>query len=295
MRYSLRILFVVQLLLVVGLGCATPNALALSEPQAPSTKSAFVIVTDVDDTIKVSHILDPIGKVIRFFQDPVAFAGMSTLYHSLLDQANQQGRDHGFAVVSGTPFILGFSVWNFLSEFRFPDPGFLATRPIGKETYDFKSDEIAKLLDQQSLDEADILMIGDDTEHDHAAYMFAKKNVADLRKMNTQVFIRRVSGQAVNAGETFAFDSAADIAVVQFANGRLSESALAKVFAEIETEQRLERLFVPGEYCPDAASPRLSRDPRVAGVSAPVLKRLENVENHLRRVCEGLSVWFLNN
>ena len=271
MKYSLRIILLFQLLLVVGIGCATPNALALSEPQNPAEKSAFVIVTDVDDTIKVSHILDPIGKVIRFFQDPIAFAGMSTLYHALLDQANQQGRDHGFAVVSGTPFILGFSVWNFLSEYRFPEPNFLATRPIGKETYDFKSDEIARLLDQQSLEAADLLMIGDDTEHDHAAYVFAKRNVADLRKMNTQIFIRRVSGKAANVGETFAFDSAVDIAVVQFAQGRLSEQALAKVFAEVETEQRLERLFVPGEYCPNASSPRLSRDPRVAGVAAPAL------------------------
>jgi len=295
MTHSLRTLFVLQLLLALGVGCTTPRAMALSESGTPSQKSAFVLLTDVDDTIKVSHIMDPIGKILRFFQEPIAFAGMSKLYNELLDEANRQGRDHGFATVSGTPFLLEYSIWDFLEEFGFPGPGVLSTRPIGMATYEFKSDEIAKILDSNSLNGADLLMVGDDTEHDHAAYVFAKQNVADLRKMNTQIFIRRVSGQAANSGETFAFDSAADIAVVQFANGRLSEAALAKVFAEVETEQRLERLFVPGEYCPDASSPRLSRDSRVAGISAPVLKRLEKVENHLRRVCEGLSLWFRNN
>lgn len=286
-------IFLVSLTPVGGL--TTQKAFAVSVAAPVENKTPFVLLTDVDDTIKVSHIMDPIGKVLRFFQEPVAFAGMSVLYNELLNEANRQGRDHGFAAVSGTPFLLEYSIWDFLAEFGFPDPQILSTRPLAVETLDFKSDEIAKILDSKLLNGASVVMVGDDTEHDHAAYVFAKRNVADLRNMNTQIFIRRVSGSAVNGGDTFAFDSAADIAVVQFANGRLSESALAKVFAEIETEHRLERLFVPGEYCPDASSPRLSRDARLAGLAAPVLKRLEKVENHLREVCKGLSAWFLNN
>lgn len=285
----------VSFLVAAATNLSVPTEARSQVSTASEGKTAFVIVTDVDDTIKVSHILDPIGKVIRFFQDPIAFAGMSTLYHALLNEANESGRDHGFAVVSGTPFILELAIWNFLSEFRFPEPSFLITRPIDKQTFDFKSNEIAKLLDQRTLDRADVLLIGDDTEYDYSAYAFAKKNVADLRSMNTQIFIRRVSGEAPNVGETFAFDSAADIAVIQYAYGRLSEKRLADVFAEVETEQRLQRLFVPGEYCPDESSPRLSEDPRVAHVNTAIISRLKKVENHLRRVCRGLSVWFLNN
>jgi hypothetical protein len=266
-----------------------------TEPTAPFHQSAFVIVTDVDDTIKVSHVLDPIRKVWRFFDEPVAFSGMSTLYNALMDQANRSGRDHGFAVVSGTPVLLEWAVWKFLETFQFPAPTFLSTRPIAKETFEFKSDEIAKLLDQKGLEGADVLLIGDDTEHDQRAYEFAKKNVGDLRSMNTQIFIRRVSGHAPNSGDAFAFDSAADIAVVQYAFGRLSANHLNQIFQEVETEQNLERLFVPGEYCPDDSAVRLSDDVRMAKVDSAVLLRLKKVENHLRRVCRDLPRWLLSN
>jgi phosphatidate phosphatase APP1 len=260
-----------------------------------SQKAPFVLITDVDDTIKVSHILDPVGKVIRFLADPVAFAGMSTLYHQLLDHANRDGRDHGFAVVSGTPWVLGWSVWEFLGEFAFPEASILATRPIAVDTLEFKSDEISKILDQDALNGAQIVLVGDDTEADHEAYSAAKRQVADLRKMKTEIFIRRVSERVVSQGDTFAFDSAADIAVVQFLGGRLTEADVEKVFREIEAESDLENLFVPGGYCPDFQQGRLSDDKRIAKVPRAMLDRLTEVENHLRRICSESSSWFAAN
>jgi hypothetical protein len=168
-------------------------------------------------------------------------------------------------------------------------------RPIAVETLEFKSDEISKILDQEALDGGQIVLVGDDTEADHAAYLAAKRQVADPRKMKTEIFIRRVSGRAVNQGDTYAFDSAADIAVVQFLGGRLSQADVEKVFREIETESDLENLFVPGEYCPGFQQERLSDDKRIAKVPRVMLERLTEVENHLRRVCSESSSWFAAN
>lgn len=280
----------------IFLACLSFPAVPWAQTSQPSSQKApFVLISDVDDTIKVSQILDPVGKVIRFLADPVEFAGMSTLYHQLLDHANRDGRDHGFAVVSGTPWVLGWSVWEFLEEFAFPEASIVSMRPIAVDTLEFKSDEISKILDQDALNGGQIVLVGDDTEVDYDAYLAAKRQVADLRKMNTEIFIRRVSGQAVNQGDTYAFDSAADIAVVQFLGGRLSQPAVEKVFREIEAENDLENLFVPGHYCPGFRQGRLSDDTRVSKAPQAILLRLTEIEDHLRRVCSGSSSWFAAN
>lgn len=297
LKFSCLTLAMVTSLVLVSVGWTSPVVAAtidgdLGGVSPIGAKTPFVLITDVDDTIKVSQILDPVGKVIRFLTDPVAFAGMSTLYHQLLDHANRDGRDYGFAVVSGTPWILGFSVWEFLEDFAFPEASIVATRPLATETLAFKSDEISKILDQNALNGGHVLMVGDDTEVDYAAYQAAKGQVADLRAMTTEIFIRRVSGSANNQSETYAFDSAADIAVVQFLGGRLTEAEVEVVFAEVEAERDLEKLFVPGQYCPTTQHGRLSQDSRVAKLPSKMRARLAVVEDHLRRVCSENSYWF---
>ncbi|MBN8539343.1 MAG: hypothetical protein J0L82_03070 [Deltaproteobacteria bacterium] len=287
--------FVTRIFICISIFSCFLSVPAVSKAQLastpPSQKTPFVLITDVDDTIKVSHILDPVGKVIRFLADPVAFAGMSTLYHQLLDHADRDGRANGFAVVSGTPWVLGWSVWEFLEEFAFPEPSIVAMRPIATDTLEFKAVEISKILDQDTLNGSDIVLVGDDTEVDYDAYEVAKQQMANLRKMKTEIFIRRVSGRAPNQGDVYAFDSAADIAVVQFLGGRLSQSEVEKVFTEIESENDLENLFVPGEYCPNFHQGRLSGDGRLAKAPQVMLARLTEIENHLRRVCSENS-WF---
>ncbi len=285
--------FVTGLALWIAIFSFSLQGAEAAELVAP--KTPLVLISDVDDTIKVSQILDPVGKVIRFLADPVAFAGMSTLYHRLLDHANRDGRDHGFAVVSGTPWVLGWSVWEFLEAFSFPEASIVAMRPIATDTLEFKADEISKILDQDSLIGGHLILVGDDTEVDHDAYTAAKRQVADLRNMKTEIFIRRVSGRAVNQAGTYAFDSAADIAIVQFLGGRLSQADVEKVFEEIENENDLENLFVPGEYCPDLQQGRLSRDARVSKAPRALLARLAKIEDHLRRVCSDSSSWFSAN
>lgn len=269
---------------------------------AAATKP-YVLITDVDDTIKVSHVVDPVSKVIRFLSDPVSFAGMSTLYHAMIDEAGVQGQDTNFVVLSGTPSLFESSIWNFLELFNFPEPTQVTTRPMLENTQQYKTDVVGKIANRleskTKAKDSVLVMIGDDTEFDFAAYSAATRRRRTQGKGKTQIYIRRVTGQANATVGTqpgaSAFDSAADIAVLEFIAGRLPMTAVQAVFREIENEQEAERLFVPEEYCASGDRTRLSRvltgsNPGAAQVPAAVLAGLIAVEDHLRERCDSLAL-----
>ena len=77
------------------------------------------LISDIDDTIKHTHILRGKLHVVKttFFDRPEAVDGMSDLYHSLYTKANT-----GFHYVSNSPWQLFPTLRQFFHENRFP-PG----------------------------------------------------------------------------------------------------------------------------------------------------------------------------
>lgn len=256
----------------------------------------FVLVTDIDDTIKVSHILDPIAKVVRFLSTPVSFAGMASLYNLLLIEADRAGLNAEFSVVSGTPNLLRGSVLRFVDDFGFPDPEIVFTRPLTASTLPYKIEKVGEILNRPDMRDAVVLLIGDDTEHDPAAYHRADHDIGGRAGFKSDIYIRRVKGgtRAVSTRQVF-FDSAADIALLEHARGRLSRQSVLAVFDEVEYERDFERLFVPGEYCPGTSSPRMSEDVRVADVAPDLLQRLRGIEQRLRAHCVLSQEWLRQN
>lgn len=245
--------------------------------------SAYVLVTDVDDTIKVSHIRDVVDRTVRFVAEPKSFAGMELLYHRMLkSQPNSE-----FAVVSGAPRALQFSLQWFLMAFGFPAANYLQMRDLFEDTALFKIKAISNLFRFNERDGAVVVMVGDDTEQDPYVYDDISKNYY----IEPTVYIRRVSNRGIGAGAQY-FDSAADLAVLEFLAGRLEPQDVYDVYKSILSEAELSRLFVPGEYCPGLQSPRLSSTVQRTFLEPAMIKGLLDVENHLRQACRGTAEWF---
>ncbi|MBK7892984.1 MAG: hypothetical protein IPJ84_19665 [Bdellovibrionales bacterium] len=245
--------------------------------------SAYVLVTDVDDTIKVTHVRDVVDRTVRFFTEPQSFAGMDLLYKRMLNS-----QPHGeFAVVSGAPRAVQMAVQWFLVAFGFPAPSYLQTREMFEDTALFKIKAISNLFRFNERDGAVVVMVGDDTEQDPFVY----DNVSKNYYIEPTVYIRRVSNRGIGAGAQY-FDSAADIAVLEFLAGRLEPQDVYDVYKSILSEAELPRLFVPGEYCPGDSSPRLSSTVPRTFLEPAMIKGLIDVENHLRRACRGTAEWF---
>ncbi len=245
--------------------------------------SAYVLVTDVDDTIKVTHVRDVVDRTVRFFTEPKSFAGMELLYHRLLNS-----QPHGeFAVVSGAPRAVQMAVQWFLVAFGFPAPSYLQTREMFEDTALLKIKAISNLFRFNERDGSVVVMVGDDTEQDPYVY----DNISKNYYIEPTVYIRRVSNRGIGAGAQY-FDSAADIAVLEFLAGRLEPQDVYDVYKSILSETELSRLFVPGEYCPNDSSPRLSTTVPRTFLEPAMIKGLIEVENHLRRACRGTAEWF---
>lgn len=245
--------------------------------------SAYVLVTDVDDTIKVTHVRDVVDRTVRFFTEPKSFAGMELLYHRML---NSQPHPE-FAVVSGAPRAVQISLQWFLAAFGFPAPSYLQMREMFEDTALFKIKAISNLFRFNERDGSVVVMVGDDTEQDPFVYDDISKNYY----IEPTVYIRRVSNRGIGAGARY-FDSAADIAVLEFLAGRLESQDVYDVYRSILSEVELSRLFVPGEYCPNDSSPRLSATVPRTFLEPAMINGLIDVENHLRRACRGTAEWF---
>lgn len=141
-----------------------------------------VVVSDIDDTIKVSHVLDPDSAVGNALKVGNVFRGMSYLY-SLIQASHHQTQ---FFYLTNAPQV-GFDRIHarFLEIHEFPNGDLLLRRNITDNEHKIRS--LRKIVDDNS--GAQFILIGDNGERDPAFY-----NQIRLERPNENftVFIREV-------------------------------------------------------------------------------------------------------
>lgn len=134
-----------------------------------SLKSAFgfqnktLIISDVDDTLKVVHVLN-IWDAIRWgFQTDHRFYGMNDLYNRIA----QENQDAEFIYLSNAPEYLMKDVHEkFLKKGNFPEGIYIPRRVDPASTH--KYNHIRQLLDEKKPDQ--VILIGDNGERDAIVY-----------------------------------------------------------------------------------------------------------------------------
>ncbi|KAL0572548.1 hypothetical protein V5O48_009405 [Marasmius crinis-equi] len=146
----------------------------------PSGSDGFGVISDIDDTIKISNVLDKVKLAkATLFDDPTPVPGMPELYKSLATSLSKPQ----FIYISGSPYQL----YPFLREFvatSFPDsrgPLFLRNLTItdldlildsfsedANKKLEYKLSQIARV--QAMYPSKSFLSIGDSTEKDPEIY-----------------------------------------------------------------------------------------------------------------------------
>lgn len=195
--------------------------------------SSFILVSDVDDTVKISHVLDR-DDALRRAATELVFAGMPELYGQML--AGDSSPEH-LRFISGN--IFEHKVRETLTDSGFP-PYKLTIRDLSNaagSVSEYKSKQMRQLY---GMSQDSFILIGDDTESDPEVYsMFAtSKNKGQV----LAIYIRRVTGRAVPA-DCIPFVTAFDVATHEYLSGRLSlDRALVVGNAVYNSE---DRTFLP--------------------------------------------------
>lgn len=148
--------------------------LALSLSQSLFAEGPRILVSDIDDTIKVSHVLDKDSTVANAFTRKNAFLGMPELYQAL----KAEGRIDRVLYLSNAPVWLMYPFHKkFLKRTGFPVDGLLLRKDIRDS--DHKVNALRQLI--RTAQPSELVLIGDNGEEDTTKYAKIAKEFPDLK------------------------------------------------------------------------------------------------------------------
>ncbi|MGZ3695691.1 MAG: phosphatase domain-containing protein, partial [Bdellovibrionota bacterium] len=138
-----------------------------------SKQPSLLLLSDLDDTIKISNTTSKLVTVYRGLFRSSAFIGMAQLYEELL--LGNPGSE--FHIVSSSPPAIRKKIEYFLAKNKFP-PAKLTLRDWLRQTSipAYKRGAILELIEKS---ESMVVLIGDDTEHDPEVFAAAAEKFPD--------------------------------------------------------------------------------------------------------------------
>ena len=205
--------------------------------QAPEQSALFnapiLLISDLDDTIKISHTTSRLITFYRGLFRSSAFAGMPQLYREILANSDQSH----FCIISSSPPAIRKKIERFLHKHKLP-PAELILRDWLRQTnvFAYKRESISARV---RASEIPVLLVGDDTEHDpevfaHVADQFPEKVLAR--------YVRKVRSRPLPEG-SYGFYTAFDLACAELASGRLSSHQALRVGESVLNSEKSSRLI----------------------------------------------------
>lgn len=191
--------------------------------------SKIMIVSDIDDTIKWSHILGP-GVLFDGLDYHLAFKGMPELYTSLTKAGAQ------VFYVTGAPDILIAQLQlnsipqKVVSTNHFPD-GKIFLHQLGESTEDFKVATITGIMKDKDNLAFDFILIGDNGEKDIVTYTRVRQD-HDIGSRVKEVYIHKIynGGSSLEPmADQHPFVTAADLAAMLYGGNFLGAEDLTNV------------------------------------------------------------------
>lgn len=227
-----------------------------------SEKLAFV--SDIDDTIKVTNVLDYADLLYRYWRGNTTFAGMSTLYQGLAQKVEK------IAYLSGSPQSQKENLVQLLfKKDQFPEGELLLSNWwLWKSTDKFKLEELTRISKQYS----SMILIGDDSELDPATLNTFKLKNPELK---LRIYIHRIRFARLPEGER-GFSIPFEVALAELEEGGLTEDFAIQTGEELLKQTDMSRIFPNFKRCPSPETFNLTPGPK--GKDS---KRLQEVSEEL--------------
>lgn len=132
---------------------------------SPSELGSLVLVSDIDDTLKATHVRDALDLALNGLHGGETFADMPELY-GLLANSAPKTETREIAYVSAAVGALQYGGKRFLDKWKFPTPESFFGRPsFFKDIVEYKVQAIQSLIDS-TRPGALVLLNGDNGEKD---------------------------------------------------------------------------------------------------------------------------------
>lgn len=195
-------------------------------------RTPILLLSDLDDTIKISNTKAPFVTVYRGLFRSSAFAGMSELYKELLAH-----EESSFYIVSSSPPAIRGKIEYFLTKNRFPKAEIILRDWIRQPS--ILKYKLKRILDLTENSRYPVILVGDDTEHDPEVFAHVSKKFPD--KVLAR-YLRVVTGRALPEG-SHGFFTAFDLACAELASGRLEAEQVLKVGEAVLKAEKNSRLI----------------------------------------------------
>ncbi len=232
------------MMLAISLSSTSVFAGAETDPGSVSSVGSILskrvlLISDIDDTIKVSHILSLPGKVARVSDVTTPFTGMAQLYQWIINMNPQSTK---LVYLSNAPeriagvAAIRFSHEKFLKYNQFPQGQMILREDIKNQ--DHKIQAIRQLIENERPEV--VILVGDNGEQDAEIYHQAFE---EYRNLGIQIipFIHQLYGTKVPAyvpdslayvgqpifAEQFGFVTPIEIALELNEQAALSDAAVS--------------------------------------------------------------------
>lgn len=236
----------------------------LSVATTASAAPQFKVITDLDDTIKITHVKRKVSAALNGIFTTKSFAGTSELLQAM------NGPTAETIILTASPKQLRFRVVDFLENNEINASQIILKNKMSDSTPVYKT---AKLTEIAQADEAQFILFGDDTEYDPEVFTgFAQNHPGKV----AAVYIRKNLDRPLPTGAT-GYSTVFEPALLEVAAGRMSPVDAINVGLAVLADKH-QRVLPSFSACRDSGS-NLATDPE--------MKKLEQqINERLRTICQ---------
>lgn len=234
MKLIIALLFIVNLSVVFAQEKSSPKIKGYDD---------ITIISDLDDTIKITNVGDTSDMIINGIFREKLFAGSVELYRALVPN------NRPYYIVSGSIKYLRSRIEDTLDDNRMPKAEIILKELHDGNTRDYKIRKIKKIISETS---GSFILLGDDTEYDPDVLLAIKSEFPE-RVIGT--YIRSIRGRTLEA-PLKSYLTVYEVAYEEVKAGRMDKAALPEI--EETLLKSKEKLLLP-PYISCELYPELSK------------------------------------
>lgn len=205
-----------------------------------AAQGSVSVITDLDDTVKITNAGNPLQMTINGLFTKTVFAGMGDFLYEA------KGNDKKTFFVSSSPGFLRGRINGLFVKYQIESDALYLRNPLKEKTPEFKKRVIRDILANTT---DTFIVIGDDVNEDHNIY---DELIQENPTRILAAYIHVVKGRELPATVT-PFYTSFDLAMREFAAGRLEYSSVDRVASVVLGQEKFKRIMPKFAVCPTDA------------------------------------------